>query len=173
MSISASILSTGLLALISSNMLSSSLILALCASSASAFPWMASLPGVDLSLLERSSQHHTTRKRQTDDKGSAANCPVNPDHPGAAPYDPLYPYTGATGGLPGTGIGGVSVPADGDEAHAFTEPGPLDIRGPCPGMNTAANHNVGVFACLLLTPLIRTHCHSITEPCMGYSCSTL
>lgn len=33
------------------------------------------------------------------------------------------------------------VPADGDTAHAYTEPGPNDIRGPCPGLNAAANHN--------------------------------
>lgn len=33
------------------------------------------------------------------------------------------------------------VPAKGDTAHQFTAPGPLDIRGPCPGLNTAANHN--------------------------------
>nr|POE72865.1 aromatic peroxygenase [Quercus suber] len=29
----------------------------------------------------------------------------------------------------------------GDTAHYYTAPGPLDIRGPCPGLNTAANHN--------------------------------
>lgn len=33
------------------------------------------------------------------------------------------------------------VPADGDTAHAYTPPGPNDIRGPCPGLNAAANHN--------------------------------
>lgn len=26
-------------------------------------------------------------------------------------------------------------------AHAFVPPGPNDIRGPCPGLNAAANHN--------------------------------
>jgi len=34
------------------------------------------------------------------------------------------------------------VPAEGDTAHAFQAPGPDDIRGPCPGLNTAANHHV-------------------------------
>jgi hypothetical protein len=33
------------------------------------------------------------------------------------------------------------VPADGDTAHAYTAPGDNDIRGPCPGLNAAANHN--------------------------------
>lgn len=33
------------------------------------------------------------------------------------------------------------MPADGDTAHAYTAPGPNDIRGPCPGLNAAANHN--------------------------------
>ena len=26
-------------------------------------------------------------------------------------------------------------------SHYFVAPGPLDIRGPCPGLNTLANHN--------------------------------
>ena len=112
---------------------------AVYATAASAFPWMANIPGINLSILDKS---RPIRKRQSVDKGSLNYCPVNPDHPGAAPFNLLYPYTGATTGLPGTGLGGVQVPADGDEAHYYTEPGPLDIRGPCPGMNTAANHNV-------------------------------
>lgn len=29
-----------------------------------------------------------------------------------------------------------------DPAHPFIEPGPNDIRGPCPGLNTLANHGV-------------------------------
>jgi hypothetical protein len=33
------------------------------------------------------------------------------------------------------------VPADGDTAHYYTPPGSNDIRGPCPGLNAAANHN--------------------------------
>jgi hypothetical protein len=34
-----------------------------------------------------------------------------------------FPYTGAAYGLPGTGIGGILVPAAGDTAHAFVAPG--------------------------------------------------
>ncbi|KAG8700390.1 hypothetical protein FRC09_005978 [Ceratobasidium sp. 395] len=59
----------------------------------------------------------------------------------AAPYNPSFPYLGARNGLPATGGGGIDVPAEGDDAHKFTAPGPNDIRGPCPGMNAAANHN--------------------------------
>lgn len=43
--------------------------------------------------------------------------------------------------MPGKGKGGYQVPADGDTAHQFQKPGPNDIRGPCPGLNAAANHN--------------------------------
>jgi Peroxidase, family 2 len=63
-------------------------------------------------------------------------------HRGAAPYNSQYPYTGARNGAPGSQVGGVKVPADGDTAHAFEAPGRNDIRGPCPGLNAAANHNV-------------------------------
>ena len=36
-----------------------------------------------------------------------------------------------------------------DAAHPFIEPGPNDMRGPCPGLNTLANHGVcqEYFAC--------------------------
>ncbi|MCJ1248402.1 hypothetical protein MMC30_005619 [Trapelia coarctata] len=105
--------------------------LALAAELATAFPWVASSPGVDSSLLF----HRAPVKR--DD----ANCPFNPNHKGAAPYTAQYPYTGAKNGLPGTGVGGIKVPADGDTAHYYTPPGSGDIRGPCPGLNAAANHN--------------------------------
>ena len=88
-----------------------------------AYPWVANMPGVDSSLLYR---HRAPAKRQS-------ACPVNSNHPGAAPYSSEYPYTGAHDGLPGTGVGGIQVPAPGDTAHQFTEPGENDIRGPCPG----------------------------------------
>ncbi|KAL8707502.1 MAG: hypothetical protein Q9220_007492 [cf. Caloplaca sp. 1 TL-2023] len=101
--------------------------------SALAFPFVANYPGVDSSAL-RNYKRSTVDKRQS-------SCPFNANHPGAAPYNPKYPYTGAKGGLPGTGVGGIKVPADGDTAHAFEAPGPNDIRGPCPGLNTAANHH--------------------------------
>ncbi|KAL8838635.1 MAG: hypothetical protein Q9170_002081 [Blastenia crenularia] len=102
------------------------------AASVSAFPFVANLPGVDSSALGNA-RRSSIEKR--------ASCPFNPNHPGAAPYNSKYPYTGAKGGLPGTGVGGIKVPADGDTAHAFEAPGPNDIRGPCPGLNTAANHH--------------------------------
>ncbi|KAL6720615.1 hypothetical protein ACLMJK_002540 [Lecanora helva] len=98
---------------------------------ASAFPFVAQMPGVDSSLLQK---RGPKEKRQS-------SCPFNPNHPGAAAFDPKYPYTGAQKGLPGTGVGGILVPATGDTAHAFEAPGPNDIRGPCPGLNTAANHH--------------------------------
>lgn len=122
-----------------------SALVALCASSVEAFPWMRDLPGINLAPLEAEAQRMALRKRQLVDKGGPEFCPISPGISGAAPFNPLFPYTGAVGGLPGTGRGGVQVPAPGDTAHYFTEPGPLDIRGPCPGMNTAANHNVSPF----------------------------
>lgn len=97
---------------------------------AAAFPWVANMPGVDSSLLRRQQP------------GSAATCPNNPKHAGAAPYNPKYPYCGAKNGLPGVfPCANNLVPAKGDTAHAYVAPGSLDIRGPCPGLNTAANHN--------------------------------
>ena len=109
------------------------LLLLLSAYTANAFPFVADMPGVDSSMLNKRSK---SIKRQS-------ACPFNSVHPGAAPYTSEYPYTGAKNGLPGTGVGGIKVPADGDTAHAFEAPGPNDIRGPCPGLNTAANHHVG------------------------------
>ncbi|KAL8690073.1 MAG: hypothetical protein Q9218_004401 [Villophora microphyllina] len=106
---------------------------ALAVEAINAFPFLLERPGVDSSLLHKSSNSPNVKRQ--------SNCPFNTKHPGAAPYSPSYPYTGARNGLPGTGIGGVKVPADGDTAHAFEPPGPNDIRGPCPGLNAAANHH--------------------------------
>jgi unspecific peroxygenase len=101
-----------------------------------AFPFVADTPGVDSSFLG-------TAKRNADpEHAKRATCPFNPNHRGAAAYNSQYPYTGARNGAPGSQVGGVKVPADGDTAHAFEAPGPNDIRGPCPGLNAAANHNV-------------------------------
>lgn len=111
--------------------------LILSASAVSAYPWVASQPGVDSSLLPRN--RHA--KRDTGYDYAPGTCPFNSNHQPAAPYNSKYPYTGARNGAPGTGKGGIKVPADGDTAHAFQEPGPNDIRGPCPGLNAAANHN--------------------------------
>jgi hypothetical protein len=71
----------------------------------------------------------------------AATCPVHLTPQGAAPYSEYYPsrYTGARDGLPGTGKGGVLVPAANDTAHAYSPPSSSDIRGPCPGLNMAAS----------------------------------
>lgn len=106
----------------------------LAARSVLAFPFVPEMPGVDSSLL-RKTKRDSNEKRQS-------SCPFNSVHPGAASYTANYPYTGAQNGLPGTGKGGILVPASGDTAHAFEAPGPNDIRGPCPGLNTAANHHV-------------------------------
>jgi hypothetical protein len=71
----------------------------------------------------------------------AATCPIHLIPQGAAPYSEYYPsqYTGARNGLPGTGKGGVLVPAANDTAHAYSPPSSSDIRGPCPGLNMAAS----------------------------------
>ena len=110
------------------------LVFMLAAHSVLSFPFVAEMPGVDSSLLSKA-KRVSTEKRQS-------SCPFNSVHPGAAPYNAEFPYTGAQNGLPGTGKGGILVPAAGDNAHAFEAPGPNDIRGPCPGLNTAANHHV-------------------------------
>lgn len=120
----------------------------LTARSVLAFPFIAEMPGVDSSLL-RNGNRVSNEKRQT-------TCPFNSVHPGAAPYNASYPYTGAQNGLPGTGEGGLLVPAVGDTAHTFEAPGPNDIRGPCPGLNTAANHHVSYS--------IGATCHSLNPP---------
>jgi len=103
--------------------------------SASAFPWVARMPGVDSSLLPKRQQSGGSNP------GGPATCPFNSDHKPAAAFNSKYPYNSAQNGLPGKGIGGYQVPAPGDTAHQFVAPGPNDIRGPCPGLNAAANHN--------------------------------
>lgn len=102
---------------------------ALAAELVAAFPFVARQPGVDTSLLKRQQP------------GSAAACPFNPNHVPAPGIQAPYFYNNATNGLPGAGQGGYQVPAPGDTAHQFVAPGPNDIRGPCPGLNAAANHN--------------------------------
>ena len=97
-----------------------------------AYPFVANMPGVDRSMLQARKEHYQR----------VAPCPFNPVHPGAAKYVAPYLYTHAQHGLPGNGIGGFDVPIPGDPNHQFEAPGPLDIRGPCPGLNTAANYHV-------------------------------
>ena len=110
-------------------------------SSASAFPWVLDQPGVDGTLFGAGRKVRRQSPGGTQ-KGGAATCPFNSNHAGAAPYSDEYPYNGAKNGAPGKGMGGFQVPAPGDTAHQYTAPGPNDIRGPCPGLNAAANHNV-------------------------------
>ncbi|SMR45458.1 unnamed protein product [Zymoseptoria tritici ST99CH_3D1] len=113
-------------------MRSTLLLLESLALTATAFPWAAKLANSDISAL----QSPSLVKR-------ADVCPVNRPRKGAAPYNEYYPskYTGARNGQPGTGKGGVQVPAPGDTAHAYEAPSSTDIRGPCPGLNMAANHH--------------------------------
>lgn len=52
-----------------------------------------------------------------------------------------YPYGGAKiDGLPGSQVGNVRVPAVGDVDHQYQDPPAGAFRGPCPGLNAAANH---------------------------------
>lgn len=68
--------------------------------------------------------------------------PYNPNHVPAAPITDAYPYNHAINGQIGNEKGGYLVPAPGDKDHEFRAPRKgIDIRGPCPGLNAAANHN--------------------------------
>ncbi|PSK42079.1 hypothetical protein B9Z65_3993 [Elsinoe australis] len=117
-------------------------IFSLFAASAEAFPWVARVPGVDSSPLSGAYKAARAKRQQPggNQPGGAATCPFNANHQPAVPYNSKYPYNGARNGLPGKGKGGYQVPAPGDDAHRFIAPGPNDIRGPCPGLNAAANH---------------------------------
>jgi hypothetical protein len=108
---------------------------ALAAPAVMAFPFVSQMPGVDSSLFAKRQQSGGSNP------GGPATCPFNPKHVPAPGITAKYPYNGAKNGAPGKGVGGYQVPAPGDTAHQFVMPGPNDIRGPCPGLNTAANHN--------------------------------
>ena len=118
------------------------------------FPWMGEMIGSDGSLPNAEAE---LEKRQGT---TMAGCPYNPNHVPAAPATSEFPYLGAYNGLPALHpVGNIEVPTDGDPYHNFTPPGKNDIRGPCPGLNTAANHNVlyqlsNVLCLALLTNLI-------------------
>lgn len=99
-----------------------------------AFPWVAGVPAVR-SVTEIEAQN---AKRQT-------TCPFNPNHVPAAPITSQFPYAGALNGSPATRPGNFQVPATGDHAHGFVPPGANNIRGPCPGLNTAATHKVSCY----------------------------
>ncbi|TEY35481.1 hypothetical protein BOTCAL_0589g00030 [Botryotinia calthae] len=96
-----------------------------------AFPFVATMPGVDSSLLNGNKQQQP----------ESTSCPFNANHINAPGISDAYPYNGAKNGLPGRGKGGYQVPAPGDTDHQFIAPKSTDIRGPCPGLNAAANHN--------------------------------
>ena len=101
------------------------------------------MPGLNQDMAKHMASERELLRRQTAPGCYAQSCcPNNPVHPGAAPLTAQFPYLGAKNGLPATRLGNIEVPADGDKAHAFQAPGPLDIRGPCPGLNTMANHHV-------------------------------
>jgi hypothetical protein len=54
---------------------------------------------------------------------SVGTCPKSPNHVLAVPLLQKYPYLGATGTLgPGTGKGGIEVPAPGGTDHQFIAP---------------------------------------------------
>ena len=118
--------------------------------SAISFPWMAGMPGLDKGPLSLNSQF--TKRQNAPGCYVESCCPNNPVHPFAAPLTAEFPYLGAKNGLPATRLGNVEVPADGDDAHNFEAPGPLDIRGPCPGLNTMANHHVSHHVLFLSRP---------------------
>lgn len=115
--------------------------LSLLASTATAFPFVSEMPGVDSSLFAGKARANKRQQSGGSNPGGPASCPFNANHVPAAPYNPKYPYNSAINGSQGKGLGGFQVPAPGDTAHAFVKPGPNDIRGPCPGLNAAANHN--------------------------------
>ncbi|KAI7541530.1 Cloroperoxidase [Hortaea werneckii] len=116
-------------------MLTKGALATLFAAQASAFPWV-------LDTIGQPRDYFGRQERRQAMPGSAATCPNNPNHKGAVPISAKYPYCGAKNGLPGFQVCVNNlVPAKGDTAHYYTPPGPNDIRGPCPGINTAANHN--------------------------------
>ncbi|KAJ4421727.1 hypothetical protein N0V82_003571 [Gnomoniopsis sp. IMI 355080] len=108
----------------------------LSATAVHSFPFVANVPGVDTRLFRPRQQPGGSGQA-----GGAATCPFNANHVPAPGITTEFPYNHAANGLPGLGVGGYQVPADGDTAHQFQAPGADDIRGPCPGLNAAANHN--------------------------------
>ncbi|CAK3916079.1 Aromatic peroxygenase [Lecanosticta acicola] len=121
-------------------MLRNTVLAALLASQAQAFPWVAQMHGYDAAEMKRRDMF-ASRSIEARTPGDQASCPVNPNHVPAAPATATYPYCGAFNGGPGNQTcANNKVPADGDTAHQYQAPGQNDIRGPCPGLNTAANH---------------------------------
>lgn len=105
------------------------------ANAASAFPWVAMQQGVDGSMLNRRQQSGGGQQ------GGPDTCAFNPNHVKAAPVTSKYPYNNAKNGKKGNEKGGFLVPDPNDKDHEFRAPDySRDIRGPCPGLNAAANH---------------------------------
>merc|ERR1711977_355777 len=97
----------------------------LLVSGAAAFPWVAMQPGVDSSILRLK-----PRQQVGEGPGGPDTCPFNANHEDARPVTDEFPYNNAKNGVPG------------NPAHQFEAPNPnTDIRGPCPGLNAAANHH--------------------------------
>ena len=132
--------------------------------SAIAFPWMGSVPNMN------GDSFNLFDKRQTA-VGCYAEpcCPNNKNHPGAAPLVAPFLYLGAKNGLPATKTGNIEVPADADKAHAFQAPGPNDIRGPCPGLNTMANHHVSRLSTFPRRLAVANHPLSLS-PKLSFEC---
>jgi len=111
--------------------------IALAAQAVSAFPFVSEMPGVDSRLFGGKNRRQQSGGNRP---GGPDTCPFNPNHVPAPGITAQFPYNGAKNGAPGKGKGGYKVPADGDAAHQFIKPTSKDIRGPCPGLNAAANH---------------------------------
>jgi len=115
---------------------------ALAAEAVTAFPFVMDMPGVDSSLIRNVRKANHAKRQQSGgaNPGGPLTCPYNPDHVPAVGISDAFPYGGAKNGSQGTGKGGYLVPDPNDPDHQYIAPGPNDIRGPCPGLNTAANH---------------------------------
>merc|ERR1712070_68433 len=81
---------------------------------ASAYPWALNIANGEGNAAEISEAVTSTLSKRAD----GGTCPVHLLSKGA-----------------------VLVPAKGDTAHAYVKPSASDVRGPCPGLNTLANHN--------------------------------
>lgn len=124
---------------------------------ANAFPWR-----IDTHRAASCAKYDNSDSQLLLSAGSPRDCRLSLGKPsGAAPYNPRFPYTGAQNGNPGHGRGLVKVPADDDEDHHFKTPGPNDQRGPCPGLNTAANHGVSLRSSLHIRILRSSRLHSV------------
>lgn len=85
--------------------------LALLVSGAYSFPWVADMPGVQSPWSNAYKAGVAKRQQSGSGPGSAAQCPNNPNHKPAAPYNSKYPYNGAKNGKKGKETGGYQVPA--------------------------------------------------------------